>query len=263
MTQIPNLLNLLSPNHIIVYMLVFTRLTGMIQVAPFFSTLRMPVMTKLWFCAIISFIIYPVVFAKKIYIIPHDLPQFIILLLIEFFIGFLIGYIANLIIEGVRLSGNIISIQTGLSMSQALDPVTGVQSTELSRIYIFLAILIFLGTGADHMLFVTLFNSFHSVPIGIFPAFDGNIVIGVCQVFSSMFKIGFGIALPIFAVLLTSDVLLGMMSKMMPQMNIYMVAIPVKIYIGLFLVVAFLSAVSVFMQGVIKDYINYLGTIFN
>ena len=262
MTQTPNLLALLSPNNLVVFMLIFTRITGMMQRAPFFSTIRAPMMTKVWFCAIVAFIFFPIVYTKKMFIIPHNMPEFIILMLIEFFIGYLIGFIASMIVEGVRLSGNIISIQTGLSMSQALDPITGVEATELSRIYIFLITLVFLGTGAHQMLFINVFNSFQTIPMGVFPVFDANLTGGICHLFSSMFKIGFGIALPIFAVLLTSDVLLGMMSKMMPQMNIYMVALPVKIYIGLFLILAFMSATAVYMQGVIKEYMNYLGTLF-
>lgn len=260
--QQPNLYYILTPNNIVIFMLILTRLTGMMQSAPFFSTIRAPRMTKLWFGAIVAFIIFPIVYTQKLYLIPHNMPEFIILMLFEFFIGYLIGYIANMIIEGVRLSGNIISIQTGLSMSQALDPITGVEATELSRIYIFFATLIFLGTGAHQMLFMTVFDSFQSIPMGMVSAIDANLANIICQIFSSMFKIGFGIALPIFAVLLTTDVLLGMTSKMMPQMNIYMVALPVKIYIGLFLILAFLSATGIYLQGVIKEYMNYLEALF-
>ena len=191
------------------------------------------------------------------------MPELVILLLIEFFIGYLIGFVANLIFEGIELAGNIISIQTGLSMSQALDPVTGVQSTEISRIYIFLITLLFIGSGAHLILIVNVFNSFQSIPMGTIPVFDSNVILGVCNLFSSMFKIGFGVALPIFAVLLTTDVLLGMMSKMMPQMNIYMVALPVKFYIGMFLILAFLSATAVYIQGIIQEYMGYLKGLFN
>ena len=69
-------------------------------------------------------------------------------------------------------------------------------------------------------------------------------------------------ALPIFSVLLIVDVLLGMMSKMMPQMNIYMVALPVKIYIGLFLIFAFLSVTNIYIQDVIRENMEALGSIF-
>ena len=262
MIQISNLLNTLSPYSIVVYMLVLTRLTGMIVSAPFFSELHAPMMTKIWFSAIVAFIFFPLVQASKSFIIPHDMAEFIILALIEFFIGYLIGFIANLIFEGVRMSGNVLSIQTGLSMSQALDPITGVQSNELSRIYIYLATLIFLITGAYQMLFIDVFNSFAAVPMGVFPLFNENIVSSIIHLSSQIFKIAFGIALPVFSVLLITDVLLGLMSKMMPQMNIYMVAIPVKIYLGLFLIFAFLSATNVYLQGVIKGFMQAIGLLF-
>jgi len=262
MTQAPNLLNLLSPYNIIIFMLVFTRITGLFQSAPFFSTIQAPLLTKLWLAAIIAFILYPIVYTQKNFILPKDMVEFIILLTAEFLIGFLIGFIANLIIEGVRMSGSILSIQMGLSMSEALDPATGVNSTEMSRIYIYLTTLIFLATGAYQILFATLLNSFNAVPMGIFTIFDSNVINSMLTVFSQCFKIAFGVAFPIFSVLLISDILLGMMSKMMPQMNIYMVAIPVKIYIGLFLLLAFLSATNIYLQGVIKNYMHAINIIF-
>ena len=262
MTQAPNLLNLLSPYNIVVYMLVFTRITGLFQSAPFFSTIQAPVMTKVWFAGIVAFILYPIVYMQKNFILPKDMAEFIILIIAEFLIGFLIGFIANLILEGVRMCGSVLSIQMGLSMSEALDPATGVSAPEISRLYVYLTTLIFLATGAYQFLFSALLNSFHAVPMGVFVAFDSTIFNSILQIFSQCFKIAFGVAFPIFSVLLTSDVLLGMMSKMMPQMNIYMVAIPVKIYIGLFLVLAFLSATSVYLQGVIKNYMHAISVLF-
>lgn len=262
MAQTPNLINLLSPYNIVIFMLVFTRLAGMIQTAPFFSNIQAPVMTKIWFSAICAFIMYPLVFASKTYIMPRDMVEFMVLIAFEFMIGYLIGFIANLILEGVRMAGNIFSIQMALSMSEALDPATGISSNEISRIYIYLTTLIFLGTGAYQMLFMAVFGSFNSLPIGNFPFFDAQIINSMMILFTQIFKIAFGVALPIFSVLLISDILLGMMSKMMPQMNIYMVAIPIKIYIGLFLILAFLSATNVYLQGVISNYMQALSLLF-
>lgn len=258
----PNLLNLLSPYNIVLYMLVFTRLTGMIQSAPFFNSLNAPMMTKLWFGAISAFIMYPLVYASKAYIMPRSMPEFIILIVFEFAIGYLIGFVANLILEGVRMSGNILSIQTGLSMSEALDPATGISSNEISRIYIYLTTLVFLAIGAHQFLFMALFGSFNSIPIGNFILFNSQVVGSLMILFAQIFKIAFGIALPIFSVLLIVDILLGLMSKMMPQMNIYMVALPVKIYIGLFLILAFLSATNSYLRGVIENYMQALSLLF-
>lgn len=260
--QAPSLLNLLSPYNIVIFMLVFTRISGFMNSAPFFSTISAPMPVKLWFSASIAFIMYPIIFVNKSFIIPHSMPELLILLIIEFAIGFSIGFLSNLILEGVRMSGNILSIQMGLSMSEALDPATGVSANEVSRIYVYLAILVFLATGAYQMLFISLFDSFAKVPMGIFPMLDGAMVNGMMTLFGQLFKIAFGIALPIFAVLLISDILLGMMNKVMPQMNIFMVALPVKIYMGHFLILAFLSGTAIYMQEVIKHYLEAIALLF-
>lgn len=262
MTQTSNLLNLLSAHNIVVFMLVFTRLTGLMQSAPFLSTISAPTMTKIWFSATIAFIFYPIVLVSKAFIMPRDMVEFIILIAAEFLIGYLIGFIANLILEGVRMTGSILSIQTGLSMSEALDPATGVSSNDISRIYIYLATLVFLATGAYQMLFIVIYNSFNAIPMGIFPMMDAGVVNSVLHLFTQLFKIAFGVALPIFSVLLISDILLGLMSKMMPQMNIYMVALPVKIYIGLFLILAFLSLTGTYLQGVIERFMQAINLLF-
>ena len=260
--QTPNLLNLFSQTNIIIFMLVFTRITGLISSAPFFSTLSMPFITKTWFSALIAFILYPMVLANYKFILPHNMAEFIILTAIEFFVGYLIGYVANLLIEGARMAGSILSIQMGLSISEALDPATGVSSNILSRIYIYFATLVFLATGAANMLFATLYSSFETIPCGVFVVFDSNIVQSMIHLFAYLFKISFAIALPIFAVLLICDVLLGLMSKMMPQMNIFMVAIPLKVYVGFVLILMFLSPTVTYLVNIIESYLKNLLEIF-
>ena len=262
MNKIPTLVNLFSPTNLIVFMLVLTRISGLFQSMPFISTIKAPKITKLWFAALIAFILFPIVYSTKSFILPNSMPEFLVLIAIEFFVGYLIGFVANLIFEGVRLAGYILSIQTGLSMSQALDPITGVTSPEISNIYIYLTTLVFLMTGAYQFLFVVLFGSFNSVPIGVFPVFDANIVNNIVQLSAQIFKIAFGVALPIFSVLLISDILLGIMSKMMPQMNVYMAAIPVKIYIGLTFILIFLGGTATFIRSVLENYMQTIVALF-
>lgn len=262
MSSAPSLINLFSPYNIVVFMLVMTRITGMFISAPFFSSINMPNMTKIWFCALIAFIFYPLVVHSKSFIIPHGMPEFIILMLCEFFIGYVIGFMANLIIEAIRIAGNTLSIQMSLSIAEALDPTSGTSTNMISSLYIYLALIIFISTGAHQYLFTVIFNSFQAVPMGVFVPVDTNVVSAVVQLFSQLFKIAFGLALPIFSVLLICDILLGLMSKMMPQMNVYMVAIPIKIYVGLFLMLAFLSATNMFIQNIIKKYMETIMSVF-
>ena len=134
--------------------------------------------------------------------------------------------------------------------------MTGIQSTEISTIYVYLATLIFLMSGAHQFFFASVFNSFSNIPMGLLPSFDADIVSSILRMSSQIFIIAFGIALPVFSVLLICDMLLGLMSKMMPHMNIYMVALPVKIYIALFLLFVFLGATSAYLTGVTEKYIK-------
>ena len=258
----PDLLNLFSPVNLIVYILVLTRISGLMVSAPLFSSIPMPVPVKLWFSATVAFILYPIVLSSKNLVIVHNMPELTVMLVIEFFIGYLIGFLANFVIEGARMCGSIIAIQMGLSISEALDPATGVSSNELSRIYVYLTLIVFLASGAYQILFMILSDSFSLIPTGIFATFGSNIINSSLVMFGQLFKIAFGLALPIFSVLLISDVLLGMMNKMMPQMNIYMVALPVKMYIGFALMFAFLSGSCVYIASMLKGYIGAISRLF-
>ncbi len=256
----PNLLDVLSPKNIIVFMLIFTRLSGMITAAPFFSTIKAPNQVKIWFCAAIAFILYPILAAKANFIIPNSMPEFAVLLTIEFAIGFLIGFVANLLFIGVSILGEIIGVQMGMSMAAALDPVTGVSSMAISSFYTYLATLVFISTGAYEYLFAAVYKSFFALPVGLTSGFEPSIVEGVLRLSSRMFIIAFSLAMPIFSVLLVTDILLGLMSKVMPQMNIFMVSLPFKIFLGFILMIVFLQGsilylvdeIGNFMQGIIS-----------
>lgn len=256
MGDAPNLLALFSPKNIVVFMLIFTRLSGLFATAPFFSTFQMPDQVKIWFCALISFILYPILSAKAQFIMPHSMPEFAILLAIEFAIGFAIGFIANLLFAGVQMVGELISIQMGLSMANILDPVSGENSTVISSLYIYLVTLVFLGSGAYEYLFAAVYKSFFAMPVGFIGVFNTGITQGILHLSGQMFQIAFGLAMPIFSVLLVCDILLGMMSKVMPQMNIFMVSLPFKVFLGLIMIFVFLKGSVAYLMDVIGTYMQ-------
>ncbi|GBF23649.1 flagellar biosynthetic protein FliR, partial [Candidatus Gastranaerophilus sp. (ex Termes propinquus)] len=153
----PEILNLLSPVNIIVFILVLTRLSGMFVSAPFFSTFNFPEQVKALFAASIAFIIFPVVAQNANFILPTSSPGLLVLVLLEFAIGFLIGFVANIVFFAARIAGTILSIQMSLSMAEVLDPATGEQSTAISGIYVYLATLVFFAINAHNWLFETLY----------------------------------------------------------------------------------------------------------
>lgn len=254
MADAPNLLAIFSPKNIVIFMLIFTRFTGLVTTAPFFSTFQMPTQVKIWFCALVSFIMYPILAAKANFIIPNDMAEFGVLLAIEFAIGFAIGFVSNLVFYGAQMVGELISIQMGLSMASVLDPSTGEATPVISNFYTYLVTLIFLSSGAYEYLFAAIYKSFFALPVGLMGIFEANITEAILRLSGQMFQIAFGLAMPIFSVLLVCDILLGMMSKVMPQMNIFMVSLPFKVFLGLILIIMFLKGSSSYLYDVIIDY---------
>lgn len=257
-----NLDVLFSTTNIILFMAIFTRLSGLFATAPIFSKYPIPIQIKVWLAAIIAFILFPIVQYNTSLIAPNSVPALTLILFKEFLIGAVIGFCTNIIFIGVELGVNMFAIQMGLSADQALNPTSGGNSPVITQAYTYLATMLFLALGAHQWLFAALYNSFKSMPVGytltLSPEFVGQIVVITSQIFS----IGLGIALPVFGVLFITDVLLGFTSKMMPQMNIFMVSMPLKIYLGLLLSLLFMRPMAEYIARLLEQMLSQIAVMF-
>lgn len=258
----PNLLTLLSPANIVIFVIIFTRISGMLFSMPLISTYPIPQQVKIWLCALVSFILFPMVAASAHLAVPQSIPELAVYLLREFSIGYVIGFCASFLFAAVQIGGEFVSIQIGISMSQVLDPATGEQTQVISQMYTYLATMVFVGLNAHQWLFAAIYKSFQSFPPGMEFVFTGDLVSQVLHMSASMFTIGISMILPIFCVMFVAEVLMGFMSKMMPQMNIFMVAIPLKIYIGIVLMLMFLSPTVTYLVTVTQNYLKGILNIF-
>ncbi len=257
-----NLDVLFSTTNIILFMAIFSRLSGLFASAPLFSKYPIPTQVKVWLAAAIAFILFPIVQTNTQFVVPTSVPALTLILFKEFAIGYAIGFCANILFIGIELGVNTFTIQMGLSADQALNPTSGGNSPVITQVFTYLATMIFIGLGAHQWLFSAIYNSFKSMPVGytlsISPSFVEQIVIITGQIFS----VGLGIALPIFGVLFITDVLLGFTSKMMPQMNIFMVSLPLKIYLGLMLSLIFMRPMAEQMAIIIEQFLTKIAAIF-
>ena len=230
--------------------------------APLFSTYPIPTQVKIWLSAAIAFILFPIVQANTQFVAPTSVPALTLILFKEYAIGYAIGFCARILFIGIELGVNTFTVQMGLSADQALNPASGGNSPVISQAFTYLASMLFIGLGAHQWLFSALYNSFKNLPIGytlgISPGLIEQIVIITAQIFS----VGLGIALPIFGILFITDVLLGFTSKMMPQMNIFMVSLPLKIYLGLLLSLMFMRPMAEHMAVIIEQFLTKIATIF-
>lgn len=253
-----NLDVLFSVGNIILFMAIFTRLSGLFASAPLFSTYPIPVQVKVWLAAVIAFILFPIVQYNTSFVAPNSVPALTLILFKEFLVGFVLGYCANILFVGIELGVNTFAVQMGLSADQALNPTSGGQSPVITQAYTYLATMLFIALGAHQWLFSAIYNSFKSMPVGYTFAFSPELVGQVVTMTSQLFSIGLGIALPIFGVLFITDVLLGFTSKMMPQMNIFMVSMPLKIYLGLLLSLIFMRPMAEYMSVLIERFLTQI-----
>lgn len=250
-----DLIGLLSPTNLILFVIVLTRLSGMMTTAPLISTYPIPMQIKVWFMAMVAFIIFPLVLAKTGFQMPTSIPALTIILIKEFMIGYIVGFVANLVFIGVEVSAELVSMQVGLTAAQALNPATGDTSPILSQGYTILAGLIFIGINGYSWVFSAIYKTFQMIPPGYDITVSGTLTHNMILLTGQIFEIGLGIALPIFSVLVITDVLLGFVSKMMPQMNIFMVALPMKIYLGLILFIMLTPQMCTQIQILFKKYL--------
>ena len=243
-------------------MAIFTRMSGLFASAPLISTYPIPMQVKVWLAALIAFILFPIVQYNTTFVVPNSVPALTMILLKEYAIGYAIGFCANLLFIGIELGVNTFTVQMGLSADQALNPSSGGRSPVLTQAFTFLATMLFVGLGAHQWLFSAIYNSFKSMPVGYTIAFAPGIVDQIVIATGQIFSIGLSIALPIFGILFITDVLLGFTSKMMPQMNIFMVSLPLKIYLGLLLSLIFMRPMAEYMSVIIEQFLTKISMIF-
>lgn len=223
--------------------------------APLISKYPIPMQVKVWFMAMVAFIMFPMVAAKMTFQIPTSIPILALIMIKEFMIGYIAGFVTNVVFIGVEIAADLVSMQIGLTAAQAMNPITGDTSPILAQGYTILASMLFIGLNGYQWIFSAIFKTFELIPPGYNLVLSGTFVQNVIYLTSQIFIVGLSIALPIFSVLVITDVLLGFMTKMMPKMNIFMVALPIKIYIGLVLFIMLISPMCSHIVTLLEKYL--------
>lgn len=251
-----------SYKSILIFLLVLSRISGMIFSAPLFSTYPIPSMVKALMSAVIAFTMFPMLLGRPDIIIPHDLITLTLMLFKELFVGILIGFCAGLVFVGIQLGGQILSQEMGLSAAETMDPVTGASVSVVGEFYILIASILFVLLNGHHWLFETVYNSYNSIPIGLDLIFTGEFVQRIIYFVSQIFVIAFSMIMPIFGILFIVTVAMAFLSKLMPQMNVFVVALPIQIYVGLMCLSFFMVTIAGYITKILESSLGGLKAIF-
>ena len=171
--------------------------------------------------------------------------------------GIILGLISNIAFEVVLMAGSLIDVHIGLSMVSTIDPNSETNTTITGNLLHYVALVIFFIVDGHHMLIKSLIESFILLPIGKGLLY-GDTMMTIIEIIANYFVIGLKIALPIVLIILLADVCMGLISRAVPQINVMILGLPVKMLIGII-------AISISLPIIIKLFLNnisYLPDIF-
>lgn len=232
------------------FLLVLTRVSSMFLVAPVFGTRGVPAHFKIGLAFFVSLIAIPSVppseTAGGLFASPILL---LIAVLKEVLVGLVIGYICVLMFSAAQVAGQFVDMQIGFSIVNVVDPQLGFHIPILGSFKNLLVMLLFLGLDGHYGLLTAIIQSFGFVRPGSFVMTDGLLEF-FFKSFSAMFLIALKISMPVVAALFLADIGFAVMARTVPQMNIFVVGLPVKLLLGLFMMFLVMPVFIFFFQDV-------------
>lgn len=225
------LLPLPSPREVIFFMLVLSRVAGIFAALPVFGGRTVPTRIKVIVVFTITLVCFPTL-SVAIPQVPPDVFSLALLALSEVMVGLTLGFITQIIFAGVEFSGQIIGMQMGLTISSIIDPSRGTQVQIMSVVQTLFATLMFLSLNIHHLFIRAIMDSFRVIPLGGWHL-SGELVHFLVMRTADIFIIGIRLAAPVMVALLLTTVALGIMARAFPQMNIFMISLPLNVGLGL------------------------------
>ncbi len=217
-------------NGLEVFLLVFVRMTGLFVIAPIFGRRNIPTYFKIGFSFFIALILINTT-AVQGFDNDMSIIAYVLAVIKEFLVGISIGFIAYLSFTAIYIAGEVIDMQIGFGIVNVMDPISNIQIPVTSNLYFIISMLLLFAINGHQMIIKALFDSFATLPLAG-AVFGASLADGLMNVFGTIFATGFKIAAPIVSAIFLADIALGTVSKMVPQMNVFVIGMPLKILLG-------------------------------
>jgi flagellar biosynthetic protein FliR len=220
-----------SPREVIFFMLVLSRVAGIFAAMPVFGGRRLPLTVKAATIFMLSLVCFPTL-SVAMPSVPSDAFSLALLVLSEVMVGLTLAFISQIIFAAVDFSGQIIGMQMGLTIASIIDPSQGTSNQVMSVVQTLFATLTFLALDVHHLFIRAIIDSFRVIPLGGWHL-RGELISVLVMGIADVFIIGIRLAAPVMVALLLTTVALGIMARAFPQMNIFMLSMPINIGFGL------------------------------
>jgi flagellar biosynthetic protein FliR/FlhB len=237
--------------------MVFLRMLAFCSTVPIFYPKGTPTTMKIFIAGILSFLIAPTIDTTSLLEVNSN-SYLIIFMINEVISGLLMGLVTNTVFNIMKMAGQLMDTSVGLGMINLFDPNTNTNSTLIENLIYWISLMIFFIIDGHHLLIRLLIQSFKSIGLGQSILSLGSIWVAVDSMISC-FTIGVKIAIPIVLIILITEIVLGLISRTVPQLNIMILGLPVKLLVGL---TAIMLAFPTIFKGIVLAF-DKLPDIFN
>jgi flagellar biosynthesis protein FliR len=241
------------------FILVLARLSPLFVLAPMFSSRLIPLRVRSIVAVALAVGMSPVI--ARGHHLPTAPAELGWMVGKEMLIGLAFAFVVGALFTAVAVAGSLLDSSIGFSYGSLVDPFTGVQSSVLQQAYSLIAILVFIAIGGDAWVAQGIARTYDVVPIDQMPQL-GSLVAGVQHAFVSIFAAAIQVCGPVLLAIVLTDAAFGLVSRVVPQLNVFGVGFPAKVTIGLLLIGISLPFVSAWLgdalQGSVSDALKAL-----
>lgn len=231
------------------FVLTLARVSGLLVAAPILGNRAIPKMVKAGFALILSLAVTPLIVKQT-----GPVPEHLLLLaggvMQDALFGLALGYVTRLLFSAVEMAGYLMDTQMGFGFINLINPFTEQQASLMSAFQYQVSTVLFLLANGHLTLIAAVTDSFAVVPPGAV-SLHGGFGLSILPMLHLMFALGFRMAIPAVGVLLVVDVAFGLVARMVPQVNVFIVGLPAKILIGLATVAFLLPTLGMIVAQII------------
>ena len=228
-----------AEQHIALGLLVFTRISGIFVSAPIFSSRNIPARMRVLMAMAIALVVLPAVLQKQSVAVPSTLASYVVCVFLELFLGVCVGLLLALFFAVIQVAGQMIDQKVGFGIVNVVDPQSGIQVPLLGNFLQMIFTLVFFAADFHHLFLIALIDSFSTLPL-MQAVITPGLAVYMVDLFAGMFTFAFKLAMPLIMVTLLVDVSMGMLARTMPQLNVFVLGIPLKLAVGIFMLSVFL-----------------------
>ena len=235
------------------------RILALIATAPLFGEKSIPVQIKLGLGLMITLLLAPL-------LPPVDTPVFSVagfwLCIEQMLVGSALGLTMQFAFAAIRMAGEVIGLQMGLSFATFYDPASGLNMPVLAQLLNLLAMLVFLSLNGHLWMISLLADSFHTLPISG-GMLNANAFMALCRAGSLIFINGLMLALPMITLLLTLNIALGLLNRVSPKLTVFVIGFHLTLTLGILTFGLLLPLLAPFCEKLMGETFDLLGDILN